>query len=212
MTSAKTTIWNLAGERKGEATLPAKIFSQEFDSRVLSEAVVALEKRARPSVAHAKDRGSVRGGGRKPWRQKGTGRARHGSIRSPIWRGGGVTHGPTKDRKYEPKLNSRLRKKALAMALSQKLRADEIILVSEFKSSGKTKDLVSQINILLKGRPAGSVLIVAGAMPENLKRASRNIPRLLASDADKVGLLDTLRSKYIILDEEALKVLEKRPS
>lgn len=209
----KQAVYTLAGEKKEEINLPPGVFGQELKARTLSEAVVALQKKKRAPIAHAKDRSAVRGGGRKPWRQKGTGRARHGSIRSPIWRGGGVTHGPSRDRKYEAKINSKVKAKTLAMVLSQKLRAGEVFVVDEIKpATGKTKDLKAKLDKLMKGRQPGSILLVAGGVGEELRRASRNLPKVTVREAKNINVLDALSAKYIVLAKDALTVLEGRLS
>ena len=127
MTEAK--VYNTEGKEVGTYKLPESIFALPWNGDLVHQVVVAMEGNARTPVAHTKGRGEVRGGGKKPWRQKGTGRARHGSSRSPIWKGGGVTHGPLKEKSYERKINKKMRIKALYTVLSRKAKDGEIILL-----------------------------------------------------------------------------------
>jgi len=137
----ETTIYNQEGKESGKITLPEAVFGLPWNADLVHSVVTVMEGNARIPVAHTKGRGDVRGGGRKPWRQKGTGRARHGSSRSPIWIGGGVTHGPTKDRNYKGKVNKKASRKALLTTISQKFRDDQMLFVDKLSIiSGKTKD------------------------------------------------------------------------
>src|SRR3989344_1678996 len=118
----ETNIYNQEGKEVGKVSLPTAVFGVKWNPDLVHQAVVAMEANARTPVAHTKSRADVRGGGRKPWKQKGTGRARHGSTRSPIWVGGGVAHGPTNEKIFAKKINKKMRTKALYTVLSQKLR------------------------------------------------------------------------------------------
>ena len=126
---AKVKVYNQEGKSTAEIELPADIFEVALNEGLLHQVVVALEANSRQVLAHTKDRSEVRGGGRKPWKQKGTGRARHGSIRSPIWKGGGVTFGPQKIRNFTKKLNKQVKRKALAMTLSDKVSNNNFIAI-----------------------------------------------------------------------------------
>src|SRR6185437_11216229 len=137
----ETKIYNIEGKETGKMTLPENIFGLPWNADLMHQVVVSMRSNARHSIAHTKDRGEVRGGGRKPWQQKGTGRARHGSSRSPIWKGGGVTHGPRNDKDYSQKINRQARQKALLVALSRKLTDKEIIFVDSLNiEKPRTKD------------------------------------------------------------------------
>src|SRR3989344_5330800 len=152
-------IYNMSGQEIGEQVLPAIIFGVKVKPELVQQVVVAQQANARAAIAHTKGRGEVRGGGRKPWKQKGTGRARHGSIRSPLWVGGGVTFGPTNQRNFTLGLNKKMKKKALAMVLSDKAAHERLILINTLAvPEGKTKNLQKGLTALpSKGR---KVLIV----------------------------------------------------
>ena len=125
----KINLYNQKGEKVGKTDLPDEIFNVEINSDLLHQVIVSQMANKRQSSAHTKDRGDVSGGGKKPWRQKGTGRARHGSRRSPIWVGGGVTFGPKSEKNYKKTIPQKMKRKALFMALSSKVNDDELILL-----------------------------------------------------------------------------------
>ena len=125
-------IYNSNGKKAGSINLPENIFGVTWNDALMHQVVTSMQDNARTPVAHTKGRGDVRGGGRKPWKQKGTGRARHSSIRSPIWKGGGVTHGPNKNTVFARTIPQKMRAKALFMALSRKLRDGQVVFVSSF--------------------------------------------------------------------------------
>jgi large subunit ribosomal protein L4 len=197
------------GETSSTA-LPEVLFSVPVNRRALSEAVATARNNERIAVAHAKGRGEVRGGGKKPWRQKGTGRARHGSIRSPIWKGGGATHGPRKERKYQGKINEKEKARALAMALSAKHAAGEIAVVEALSpESFRTKAVVKLLDSL--GEKRRSVLLVtAESLSENLLRGSGNIKGVSALAARELSFMDVLSRKSVVLEKKAVEVLKAR--
>jgi large subunit ribosomal protein L4 len=171
--------------------------------------VVAQLANSRQVIAHTKGRSEVRGGGRKPWRQKGTGRARHGSIRSPIWRGGGVTFGPTKERVFKKKINKKMKRKALFMVLTSKIKDDELILLDKLEiKEPKTKPMAKMMENILKKKQK-SVLVVIPKKDENIARANKNIPYTKTIWADSLNVLDLLSFKYLLMPKEAIKVIEK---
>src|SRR5882724_5211705 len=140
----ESIIYNVQGKETGKITLPESIFGLPWNADLVHQVVVAMQANARQNTAHTKDRSEVRGGGRKPWQQKGTGRARHGSSRSPIWKGGGVTHGPRNEKDYSQKINRQARQKALLVVLSRKLADKEIIFVDSLSlEAPKTKDAIA---------------------------------------------------------------------
>ena len=141
LNNMKTTVYNVSGKETRDIEIPEKLFGVKRNDTLLRQVVLAMQANARTPVVHTKGRGEVRGGGKKPWKQKGTGRARHGSSRSPIWRGGGTTHGPLKERTYEQKINKKMNAKAVAIVLSQKFREGRLLFVDDLSfTEPKTKD------------------------------------------------------------------------
>ena len=200
------------GAEVGVLTFPGAIFGKEPNPRLLSEAARVMAKNKRTPIAHAKDRGDVRGGGIKPWRQKGTGRARHGSIRSPICIGGGVAHGPTKHRIYSTKINQQVKDTALAMAIGGKLRDGQLVVVTDMNATEAEGGLRTNImNKRLRAlRPSGSILVVTAEPKENISRALRNIPKVRLTSAARVSVLDILSHMHVIIEQTAVSILEKR--
>ena len=147
----ETTIYTKEGKAKGKISLPEEVFGVKWNADLVHEVLASLSTSKRMSTAHTKHRGEVRGGGKKPWQQKGTGRARHGSIRSPLWVGGGVAHGPRNEKNFDRKVNKKAKAKAIAVILSAKLKDGELIFVDSFgMNAPKTKDAVSFITNLGK--------------------------------------------------------------
>ncbi|MBI4132046.1 MAG: 50S ribosomal protein L4 [Candidatus Sungbacteria bacterium] len=210
-------VYNQEGKETGTMELPP-FFGERWNADLVHQVVVSQQANRRQSVAHAKGRGEVSGGGRKPWRQKGTGRARHGSIRSPIWKGGGVTHGPTKEKVFKKKINRKMAARALATVLAAKVRDHEVLVLEDFAlSSPKTKEAVrmfrsiSQIKDFsdIVAKPKRSLVLLPDAASE-LKRALRNLPALELAEARNVTALDVMNRKYVILPKASLTVLTKR--
>ncbi len=209
--------YNQNGEKIGKTLLPKDIFDVSINPDLIHQVVVAEMANKRKVIAHTKDRGEVRGGGRKPWRQKGTGRARHGSIRSPLWKGGGVTFGPRKERVFKKKIPKKMRRKALFMVLSGKVKNNLLILVDKLKiEQKKTKILAEILNKLftakLKKRETEKLPTALIALPEmgrNLILAARNIPQVVTIQAKDLNCLDLLSFKYLIMPKESIKVIEE---
>ena len=154
-----TKIYTREGAESGSITLPESVFGVAWHPDLVHEVVVGMQANARAGTAHTKDRSEVRGGGRKPWKQKGTGRARHGSRRSPIWTGGGVTFGPRNEKIFSVKINKKVKAKALASVLSKKLADNEVFFVDSLAMEGpKTKDAKAIIAALAKGTGAESLV------------------------------------------------------
>lgn len=199
-------LFNQSGTQVGDIQLADTVFGIEPNEQVLFDAVVMQRASQRQGTHKAKTRTEVRGGGRKPWRQKGTGRARQGSIRSPQWRGGGVVFGPT-PRSYGYRLNKKVRKLALKSALSSKVINNEMVVLDKLELQAiKTKDMVSVLNGLNVERKA---LIVTGEANENVVLSTRNIPGILAITADRINVLDILDYDKFIVTEAAVKKIEE---
>ncbi|RJQ36004.1 50S ribosomal protein L4 [Candidatus Parcubacteria bacterium] len=210
-------VYNQEGNRVGEMELPAA-FAMRWNANLVHQVVTSELANRRPTVAHTRGRSEVRGGGKKPWRQKGTGRARHGSIRSPIWKGGGVTHGPTKEHDFKKKINRRMAAKALAMVLGAKARDHELVVVDTLQlGAPKTKQAAAAFANIAKGaaiRDWGGkkprALLLLPKKDEIVIRASRNIPFLELMEARNVTALDALNRKYVVAPQEAIAVLAER--
>ncbi len=192
----------------GEALLPKEIFGLKIKSDLLHQILVSQRANRRKVIAHTKDRSEVSGGGKKPWRQKGTGRARAGSNRSPLWRGGGVTFGPRKERSYYKIIPKKMRRKALFMALSDKAREGFILILDELKlEKAKTKEM----HQILKNLPgAGKKVLIL--LPEHDKKiilASRNIPDSKTLQAKDLNALDVLSFKYLLFPKEVIKNIQE---
>ena len=209
----KQIVYNQKGEEVGKIELPAKIFDLELNKDLVHQVVVAQMSNARKVIAHTKDRSERRGGGRKPWRQKGTGRARHGSIRSPIWRGGGISFGPTKERVFTKKVNKKMKQKALFIALSSKVRDNEMILLDKLEiKETKTKVMQVILNNLrkkLKKDLDKSVLIVLPKTDVDIIRTSNNIPKTKIIRADSLNVLDVLNYKYFLMLQDSIDIIKK---
>lgn len=206
-------LYNQKGEEVGEIELPVEVFDVEINLDLMHQAVVTQMANSRRVLAHTKDRSEVSGGGRKPWRQKGTGRARHGSIRSPIWRGGGVTFGPTKERVFAKKINKKMKRKALLMSLSSKVKDQELILLDKIElNEGKTKQMIEALHNLktkLKKDLDKNALIVLEKSDQKVIRASRNIGQIKTIRADSLNILDVLSYKYLLMPQKAIEVIKE---
>ena len=198
----KTQLYNLKGEGVGEVDLPDAVFAAPWNPDLVHQVILAQEANQHHPWAHAKGRGEVRGGGKKPWKQKHTGRARHGSIRSPIWKGGGVSHGPTKERIFTQKVNKKMTRVAVHSALSKKLADGEVRIVDSLEMSGKTKQFFTSLKMLL-GKNV-SALIVPAAKNLNATRAARNIPKVASLSANSLNVSDVLKHKTVVIDKNAL--------
>lgn len=200
-------VRNLKGDVVNKTfELPENIFGVAMNNDVVHQVLRALERQKLFPTAHTKTRGEVRGGGRKPWRQKGTGRARHGSSRSPIWAGGGVTFGPRNERNFSIKVNKKVRRKALMMVLSQSLRDEELTFVDALTfDEAKTKTAVAALeNLGLAGR---KVLVVHAKKNENVTKSFRNIPGIQTVLADSLNVEDVLKYDAILADIDSVQVI-----
>jgi large subunit ribosomal protein L4 len=220
----KADIYNQDGKKTGDVKLPDEIFNQKWNADLVHQVVVSMESNARRGTATAKGRSEVRGGGRKPWRQKGTGRARHGSRRSPIWKGGGVTHGPTNEKIYDKKINKKMRTKALVSVLSQKYRDNEILFVDSFSfNEPKTKEAKKVVDSLsnvkgfekLKTKKRNTAVLSLceeNKDIENIKKSFRNFNNLEIKEARSLNPVVLLSKTFLIMEnpEKSLSVLESR--
>lgn len=216
----EATIWNAAGAEAGTVSLPAEIFAAPWNADLVHQVVVGMQANARPTVAHTKFRGEVSGGGKKPWKQKGTGRARHGSNRSPIWKGGGVTHGPRAEKVYEVKINRKMRAAALRTVLSRKFKDGEIIFVDSLSfTAPKTADAKAALTAIAKA--AGNTLatkrknaaVIAFAEKDVTgEKSFRNIGSVITEEIRNLNPVDLMTKKYLVIERpnESLAVLATR--
>lgn len=218
---SEATIYNQKGAEAGKIELPAKVFAAKWRADLVHQVVEGMRSNKRSGTADTKDRGEVRGGGKKPWKQKGTGRARHGSSRSPIWVGGGVTHGPLAEKNYKRKISKSMRAQALFSVLSKKFKDGEIIFVDSLAmSSMKTKGALDVMKNLAKasGFKALSdskkprVLTALLGRDEKMEKSFRNLPQLELVFLKNLNPLDVLNYKYLLIENpvEAIKFLESR--
>ncbi|WIF95592.1 50S ribosomal protein L4 [Caminicella sporogenes] len=202
----KIDVLNVSGQRVGEIELNDGIFGIEVNEHVLYEAVKNYLANQRQGTQSAKTRAEVRGGGRKPWRQKGTGRARQGSIRAPQWIGGGVVFAP-KPRDYSYKLPKKVKRLAMKSALSSKVKNDEIIVLDELTMNvPKTKDMV---NILKNINASKKVLIVLAAKDENVIKSARNIKGVKTTLVNTLNVYDILNHDTFVVTKEAVQKIEE---
>ena len=200
--------YNLEGKEEGTMELPEKVFGVEINPDLVHQVVVAQIGNRRQVSGSTKGRGDVSGGGRKPWAQKHTGNARHGSIRSPIWKGGGVSHGPTSERNFTKKINKKMRRKALFMVLSEKAKKDLLVVLQDLRlTGGKTKTL----GALLKKLPCDQKksLIALPQMDQSMIRAGNNLPYTSTIQARELNVIDILSCKYLVMPKESVKVIEE---
>lgn len=197
--------YNQAGENIGEVKLNPAVFGVKANENLVHQVVVAQLNNQRATIANTKTRGLVRGGGKKPWRQKGTGRARAGSIRSPLWRGGGVIFGPTSARNYACKVNKKVKRLALLMVLSDRAAEKGVRIIDALDAiQGKTKNLAQ----LLKKIDTRNALVVVEKMDRAVALAARNLPDVSVIAADSLNTYDVLAHRALLIVEPALKRIE----
>jgi len=205
-----TKVYNQEGKEVSELKLNEAIFDLPWNADLVHQAVRVAWANQRQILASTKDRSEVSGGGRKPWRQKGTGRARHGSIRSPIWKGGGITFGPTKERNFKLKINKKMARKAFLTALSTKAKDSELLVLDDLKlSAPKTKEMAKIMKNFSQVK--NSLLVLAGKN-EDLKKAGRNLPNLRIINIDNLNILDILKYKHLIFTKDGIEHLNKKYS
>jgi len=203
----KVSVYNQKGEETGTTILPKEIFGVSVNPDLIHQVVVSQMANKRINIAHTKDRGEVSGGGRKPWRQKGTGRARHGSIRSPLWIGGGVTFGPRKDRVFSKKINKKMKRLAFFMTLSAKLKKNLLVVLDKLQIEKNKTKLMKEILEKLPCKNE-SVLIVLPNYDKNLILASRNLAKAKAIQAKDLNVLDLISFKYLVMPKETIKIIK----
>ena len=202
----KLSVLNIKGEKKSDISLNKELWAIEPNDAVLYDAITLSRNSLRQGTASTKTRSEVSGGGAKPWRQKGTGRARQGSTRAPHWRHGGIVFGPH-PRDYDKKMNRKERRLALKSALAYKAIDNELVVVDSFKlESAKTKEVVSILNNL---KVSKNVLIVVDELDENMVLATRNLSNVILLEASEINVLDIISADYMVVTEKAIKMIEE---
>ncbi len=206
--SKKIDVKNQNGEKVKDINLKDNIWNIEPNDAVLHNDLIAKMANARQGSASTKDRSEVSGGGRKPWRQKGTGNARQGSIRAPQWRGGGIVFGPTPNKNYTKKMNKKEKRLALKSALAYKVKDKELIVLDAIKfESSKTKEMVNFLNKL--NLTNHKVLIVLDELDENICLAGRNLGNVQIVLVNELNSLDLVSADNLLITESALTKLEE---
>jgi large subunit ribosomal protein L4 len=203
----KIAIKNLEGKDQGEHEVKFELIEDGRGTQAVHDVVVAHRAAKRSGTASTKNVGEVAGSNKKPWRQKGTGRARAGSFQSPLWVGGGVVFGP-RPRDFSKKVSKKTRQLALRKALSERLKAGDIVVVDDLKfESPKTKDF---IGVVSKLNLTGSMLIVSTGIDKNLTLASRNVPNVVLATSDSLNTYDVLRPAKLLFTRSAFEKVESR--
>lgn len=202
----KNSVLNIKGEKVGDITLNENVWGITPNDTVLYDAITLARNSMRQGTHQTKTRSEVSGGGRKPWRQKGTGHARQGSTRSPQWTGGGVVFGPH-PRKYNKKMNKKERVLALKSALSYKVIDKEIIVLDNLNiDTNKTKDMLNILEAIKAGK---NILIVVKELTDNVILSSRNIPNVVLLKQNEISTLDIIASDCLVITEDAVKAIEE---
>lgn len=203
---AKIDVLNVEGTKVDSIEIADSIFAITPNQQALNDAILLQRSNMRQGTHKVKGRSEVRGGGAKPWRQKGTGRARQGTIRAPQWKGGGIVFGPT-PRKYTLKMNKKVRRLALRSALAEKFQAGELIVIDQISFDvPKTKEMV---NVMTKLNAPRKPLLVTGSYDENVFLAGRNVNGLINLDAAGINVLDVVNAHKLILTKDAVSKIEE---
>ncbi len=211
-------IYNQTGKETGTIALPESVFGARWNGDLVHQVIVSEQANQRTPIAHTKDRSEVRGGGRKPWKQKGTGQARHGSRRSPIWVGGGVTHGPRNEKIYTKKINKKMKAIALYSILSDKFKKGEILFLDDIKTSvmktKEAKEILKSIAAIsgydtLVTKRKNAALIALGTKNKEVEKSFANIKSVLVGELRNITPLQVSQYKYIIISrpEESVKFM-----
>jgi len=204
---AKVKIYNSSGAAVKDKELSDLVFGVPVNNQVIKQVLTAQQANQRGNIAHTKDRSEVRGGGRKPWRQKGTGRARHGSNRSPLWSGGGVTFGPTNERNWKQKVNKVMRQKAITMALSDRLAHERMCVIDQFDLH---EIKTSAFRKILQALPVKEkkTLIVVNEKNEVIEKSARNLAKVKMIKVNNINIRDIMEYPNMLLTEAAIDTLQ----
>lgn len=205
------TLYNIKGEKAGKVEIPENIFGLPWNADLVHQVVVGMQANARMGNAHVKDRGDVRGGGKKPWAQKGTGRARHGSSRSPIWKGGGVTHGPSNETIFKKTISQQMRQKALLVTLSRKFKDGEVIFVDSLEmSEPKAKNAkvvlaaLSKEFAVLGTKKVNAALIAIPSAHKPTMKSFANFGNIEMVEVRNLNPVAVLGAKYLVIADPAV--------
>jgi len=211
-------IYNQNAEQAGTLEVSNAVFALPMNQDLLHQVATSQLSNQRRVIAHAKGRSEVRGGGKKPWKQKGTGRARHGSIRSPIWKGGGVAHGPTKDKNYSKKINRKMARKALGVALSSKVRDGQFVVIDIITMEAPKTRIAAKImrnisGLFLKKSTKKAhprmLVVVPSTKEDGLSRSVSNLPNVAIIEARNLNSLNVLSYPNVVALKDAVGVIEK---
>jgi large subunit ribosomal protein L4 len=211
-------VYNQTGKETGTIALPESVFGAKWNGDLVHQVVVSEQANMRTPVAHVKDRGEVRGGGKKPWKQKGTGQARHGSRRSPIWIGGGITHGPRNDKIYTKKINKKMKAAALCSVLSEKWKNGTILFVDDIKTSAmktkEAKEILKSISTIegyseIVTKRKNAALFAMGTKNKETEKSFSNIKSVTIGEFRNITPLQALQCKYLVISrpEESIKFM-----
>jgi len=214
-------IFSMDGKKVSTTTLPIELFGAPWRADLVHQVTTAMQANARQNRAHTKDRSEVSGGGRKPWKQKGTGQARHSSIRSPLWRHGGITFGPRNERDYSEKINKKMRVSALVSVLSKKAKDGEIILVDKFSfAAPKTSAAKTVLVALAKGadiarlvtKKKNAALLALSSYDANILKSFNNLGNVMTEEVRNLNPVDVLTHTYLVIEspEASFKTLLSR--
>lgn len=217
----EATIYNQTGKSTGKIALPESVFGAKWNGDLVHQVVVSEQANMRTPIAHVKDRGEVRGGGKKPWNQKGTGQARHGSRRSPIWIGGGITHGPRNDKIYTKKINKKMKAAALYSVLSEKWKKGEVLFVDDIKTSAmktkEAKEILTSISTIegysqLITKRKNAALFAMGAKNKEMEKSFSNIKSITVDELRNITPFQVLQYKYLVISrpEESVKFMAQK--
>jgi len=209
----KYPVYNNSGEQVKDIDLSSRLFGVPAKAEVVHQVVMAQEANSRQVLAHTKTRAEVRGGGKKPWKQKGTGRARHGSTRSPIWVGGGITFGPRSERNFTQKVNKKQKQLALAMCLSDKAAGKTLVILDSLaNTTGKTKDLglwLANLKSKVSGmKDSKKILLVMDAPDAKLTKSATNLDNIKTISALSLNCVDLLKATTVIASMKSIEAIE----
>lgn len=206
----KVEVKNIAGEKVEDLELRQEVFGLELNHDLIHQAYITQASNQREAIAHTKTRGERAGSGKKPWKQKGTGRARVGQVRNPVWRKGGVAFGPRNDRNFSKKINKKMNQLAIKMVLSGKLADQEMVVLDKYElANPKTKEMAKAIsNLKIKGK----ILMAFAKADKDKMLTSRNLPKVENIFVENLNVFDMLNNKYLVISKESVKFLEEKYS